>query len=210
MKFKLRLILCTLLLGGVSLSVCAKDVSAEAPNNELAEKLDMLTKYINDGQYSTARKYIVEEKLPPVAVSEVLKTPAVAGDTPSMWMLAEQYYLLNRFQDSADWTYTAFLGTRIDAKLCENQTASGLERNIISAFNDTVQKARQDPLVMQSAITFAIDTQRNISKEKRDATWICSMVKQNSQDMFILPSKRDYVIDEEISNFEKVSNRNNR
>jgi len=63
---------------------------------------------------------------------------------------------------------------------------------------------------MQSAITFAIDTQRNISKEKRDATWICSMVKQNSQDMFILPSKRDYVIDEEISNFEKVSNRNNR
>lgn len=176
-------------------------------NSELSGKLDQLKVYLDKKDYSSARKFIILEKLPPIAVIEVLKGFANAGDTPTMWMLSEQYLSAERFQESANWVYSAFLGTRIDTSLCTNRTATGLERTLVDAYSDVVQKARQDPLLMQSAISFALEKQKSISNEKRDPTWVCKMVRKNGPEIIVSSTNRDYNIKEELDKFEKNTNR---
>lgn len=147
---------------------------------DLSVKLDKLDKMIENQNYKDARSYIAYYNISPSATSERLKKWALRGDTAATWILAEQYYKAKRNQESANWTYTAFLGTRIDANLCINKTAAGLERNVVSSFFDTVQAARTDATVMRDAIVFAIDTQSTIKAEERRPLWLCSLVQHDS------------------------------
>lgn len=155
---------------------------------DLNIKLDKLDKMIENQNYKDARSYIAYYNISPSATSERLKKWALRGDTAATWILAEQYYKAKRNQESANWTYTAFLGTRIDANLCINKTAAGLERNVVSSFFDTVQSARRDATIMRDAIVFAIDTQSTIKAEERRPLWLCSLVQHDSSNNGLMDS----------------------
>lgn len=142
----------------------------------LNKKLDTLDDMIKKQNYKDARSFLNSENIEPSATTERLKVWAEKGDTAATWILAEQYYKAQRYQESANWTYTAFLGTRIDANLCINKTAGGLERNVVSSFFDTVQAARRDATTMRDGIVFAIDTQTKIKPDGRRPLWLCSLV----------------------------------
>lgn len=134
--------------------------------------LDTLLK---NGNFADARRLLSSPGVSPIAAAERLKPWAEDNNTPAMWLLAERLWYAQRYQDSANWVYTADLGTRMDASVCMDNTAIGMERTIVHAFSDTVQAARRDPAVMRDAIVFALDFQQRHLTHPGDPRWVCSM-----------------------------------
>lgn len=215
-----RNVLTLLLLGSASYSVYAQEATTiqTAPvlqadsirvlSPQEQQSLDNLDAQLKAKNYATAKKVIINENIPPISASERIKVFAEAGSTPAMWLLAEQYRLANRMQDSANWTYTAFLGTRIDSSLCINQQAPALEKNIISSFNLTVQEARKDPSTMRDAIVFALEKQQDVKDNDRDPEWICLLLDYpKGTNGVVSKSQWSSIIQHQIKRFDEGTRR---
>ena len=162
-----------------------------AADNQInkANWIPQLDDYLKNGQYASARKITSSE--PAAAVLERLKPWADSGLTPAQWMYAETLLRSERLQESADWTYIAFFNTRLDASLCTNSDALGLEKSIISSFNRTVMSARNHPEVMTQAIINTINYQKSQPRSfvtKKKPEWICLMVVNNDKDKITVPT----------------------
>ena len=172
-------------------TLCLLSFNVIAADNKInkANWIPTLDEYLKNGQYASARKITSSE--PAAAVLERLKPWADSGLTPAQWMYAETLLRAERNQESADWTYIAFFNTRLDASLCNNSDALGLEQSIIKSFNRTVMSARNHPEVMTQAIINTINYQKNqprsfISKKKPE--FICLMVVNNFKDKVTVPT----------------------
>lgn len=146
--------------------------ASTAGNQPWMIDLDTLLK---KGNFADARRLLFRPDIAPLAAAERLRPWAEDNNTPAMWLLAERLWYAKRYQDSANWVYTADLGTRMDASVCMDNTAVGLESHVVHAFSDTVQAARQDPEVMRNAIVFALDFHQHHLNHPGDPRWVCSM-----------------------------------
>lgn len=178
---------------------------AFAADNQIQQAawIPQLDNYLKYGQYASARK--ITSTQPAAAVLERLKPWADSGLTPAQWMYAETLLLAGRDQESADWTYIAFFNTRLDASLCNNNDARGLERTIVSSFNRTVQQARISPEIMTQAIINAINYQKSKNKDyisKKKPEWICLMVANADKSKSTIPNSQwAAVYQENLDNF---------
>lgn len=146
--------------------------ASTAGNQPWMTDLDTLLK---NGNFADARRLLFRPDIAPLAAAERLRPWAEDNNTPAMWLLAERLWYAKRAQDSANWVYAAVLGTRMDASVCMDNTAIGLETNIVHAFFDTVQAARRDPEIMRNAIVFALDFHQRHLTHPGDPRWVCSM-----------------------------------
>lgn len=150
----------------------------------------LLDEYLQKGQFGKARE--LANSKPPSAVIERLRPWAKLGLTPAQWMYSEVLGNAGQQQESATWAYIAFFNTRFDAHLCKNGQAVNLEKSIVSSFNKTVTAARMDREIMSQAITETIDFLSNVGTSYisgKHPEWICYMVKNNSQEIFIPTDK---------------------
>lgn len=175
----------------LSIILCMTAHYSLAADNQInqAEWIPQLDNYLKNGQYASARK--ITSTQPAAAVLERLKPWADYGLTPAQWMYAETLLRSGRNQESADWTYISFFNTRLDASLCNNTDALGLEKSIILSFNRTVMAARTHPETMTQAIINAIKFQKSQPRNyiaRKKPEWVCLMVVNSDKDRVTIPT----------------------
>jgi len=167
--------------------------SAFAADNSVntAEWIPKLDEYLQTGKFASARQITTTQ--PAAAVLERLKPWAEMGLTPAQWMYAEAMLRSGRNQESADWTYISFFNTRLDAALCSNAEAKGLEKSIVASFNKTVQTARVHPEMMTQAIINTIQFQKSKPRSyiaNKHPEWLCLMVFNRDKKRVTVPTSQ--------------------
>ncbi len=177
----------------ISTLIAAASHSAFAADNSVnqAEWIPKLDEYLQTGKFASAREITTTQ--PAAAVLERLKPWAEMGLTPAQWMYAETMLRSGRNQESADWTYISFFNTRLDAALCSNVEAKGLEKAIVSSFNRTVQAARVHPEMMTQAIINTIQFQKSKPRSyiaNKHPEWLCLMVFNRDKNKVTVPTSQ--------------------
>ena len=117
----------------------------------------------------------------------VFRKWATAGLVPAMWMLANQLYGDGDLQGSANWTYTAVLGSRMDASVCTNLKGTSVESLLLRHYWPVVNSARMVPLRMAHAVDFAVGFFRQNSLVTQDIPWICESHPSRAARPWVLP-----------------------
>jgi hypothetical protein len=106
-------------------------------------------------------------------LESVARGPAQAGVVPAMWLMGQARHLEGDRQDSANWIYQAFLGTRLDLATCRDRRTDGVLYLWATAFQDAVWAARMDVGVRSEAILQAARHYEHGPMNNTLAGWSC-------------------------------------
>jgi hypothetical protein len=141
-----------------------------------------------------SRNYAKAEELAATQTSAqnlpVFRKWATAGLVPAMWMLANQLYSDGDLQGSANWTYTAVLGSRLDASICTNLKGAPVEAILLRHYWPVVNSARTVPLRMAHAVDFAVGFFRQNNLVTQDVPWICESHPSRLARPWVLPEEQ--------------------
>lgn len=145
---------------------------------------------LNQGDYAQAMELVRTRD--PQDTLATLRLWAQRNLAPAMWMLSDSYHRLNEPDDSAHWVYTALLTTRMDSSLCSSVRVNEIEKNLVSAFSESVTAARRDPRVVTDSIRFAVSFQSNRVPNASDPGWTCRLLKDASQPVLLLAGRAEW------------------
>lgn len=156
--------------------ICLMGMLMSTPSFAQASRAD-LSKAMDRQDWDTA--LTLSQQLSGPDLEAVVAPAAQRGSVPAMWLMGQARHLIGDAQGSADWLYSALLGTRLDVSVCRDRRAAGITSYWVQGLREAVMAARMDAGVRAHAVHAAAELFQGSPRDPM-AGWTCRWAAQHA------------------------------
>lgn len=114
-------------------------------------------------------------------LTKFLESKIHSGHIPIYWVLADLHSRKKSGIDAHQWLYVATIMTEQDVYLCGDKNLSGVTKNIVRSFPETIYYTRSTPHYINEAMTRTYNFIVGI-KDRQPPDWICKVMKDGAEE----------------------------